>query len=555
MSAKDSKSPAPAAAAEQTAGAPKDGAPAATASRETSPANDASEVDQKTAADASAEPSENLAEAVAEKTNEATAATSDVEMTDAANADKPPAAAEAPAAADAAATGPTPSKSHAKRKSVGLADPKGKKLNKKASKARILHIDAQPGEHFFVKLKGFPQWPVIICDEDMLPTSLIKSRPVTAKRADGTYRDDYQDGAKKASDRTFPVMYLHTNEFGWVPNSDLIDLDPDTVIEGKSDKMRKDLQAAYDLAAEHNDLRFYKEVLQRYQEEQLEKERQRAAKAATPKSKKAKVVTDDDEDVEMADAADEDDSTPPPKKSAKKRKAEDSVEPPQRAESVKKTKIKLTTNANRKSLTAAESTPKAAKPVAAETKAAKPKTKKKEEKSESEPVVPKEPELTQEEKHARKEKEVLFLRHKLQKGLLTRDQEPKEEEMKAMSDFVSTLESFSDLAVSIIRATKINKVLKAILKLDNIPKEDQFQFKARSQALLDKWNKLLAVEGAVPAATAAPAAAPETNGVNGAKTNGVKAKSEESEKDKPAEEAGEKVASDEKTAEPVEASA
>jgi hypothetical protein len=217
------------------------------------------------------------------------------------------------------------------------------------------------------------------------------------------------------------VLSLTWWRSGWVPNSDLIDLDPDTVIEGKSDKMRKDLQAAYDLAAENNDLRFYKEVLQRYQEEQLEKQRQRAAKAATPKSKKAKVVTDDDEDVEMADAADEDDSTPPPKKSAKKRKAEDSVEvgrspslivavrdsnvfqPPQRAESVKKTKIKLTTNANRKSLTAAESTPKAPKPVADETKAAKPKTKKKEEKSESEPVVPKEPELTQEEKHTRKE--------------------------------------------------------------------------------------------------------------------------------------------------------
>jgi hypothetical protein len=115
--------------------------------------------------------------------------------------------------------------------------------------------------------------------------------------------------------------------------------------------------------------------------------------------------------------------------------------------------------------------------------------------------------------------------------------------MKAMSDFVSTLESFSDLAVSIIRATKINKVLKAILKLDNIPKEDEFQFKARSQALLDKWNKLLAIEGAAPAA--APGAAPEANGVNGAKTNGVKAKSEESEKEKPAEEAAEKVASDE----------
>ena len=94
----------------------------------------------------------------------------------------------------------------------GSSGAKGKTLNKKASKARILHTDAQPGEHYFVKLKGFPQWPVVICDQDMLPATLLKTRPVTAMRGDGTYRDDYQDGAKKVADRTFPVMYLHTNE-------------------------------------------------------------------------------------------------------------------------------------------------------------------------------------------------------------------------------------------------------------------------------------------------------------------------------------------------------
>ena len=150
--------------------------------------------------------------------------------------------------------------------------------------------------------------------------------------------------------------------------------------------------------------------------------------------------------------------------------------------------------------------------------------------------------------------------------------------MKAMSEFILKLESFPDLEVSIIRATKINKVLKAILKLDNIPKEDEFQFKTRSQALLDKWNKLLTAEGTAPATSAAVPApsAPEANGVNGAKTNGVKAKSEESDKakeEKPAGEAEEKVEGNEvcvsssdlgdhkltrchqKAAEPVEASA
>lgn len=82
--------------------------------------------------------------------------------------------------------------------------------------------------------------------------------------------------------------------------------------------------------------------------------------------------------------------------------------------------------------------------------------------------------------------------------------------MQPMSDFLAKLETFPDLEVSIIRNTKINKVLKAILKLEAIPKEDEFKFKTRSQSLLDKWNKILAADGA----TSAPNSA-TTNGVNG----------------------------------------
>jgi hypothetical protein len=82
--------------------------------------------------------------------------------------------------------------------------------------------------------------------------------------------------------------------------------------------------------------------------------------------------------------------------------------------------------------------------------------------------------------------------------------------MKPMSEFLAKLETFPDLEVSIIRATKINKVLKAILKLAGIPKEAEFQFKTRSQTLLDKWNKILTSDVAASAPPAAPA-----NGVNG----------------------------------------
>lgn len=111
---------------------------------------------------------------------------------------------------DATASAATPkAKTPARRKST--AGDK-KKLNKKGSKAAILHIDAKPGDHYFIKLKGFPQWPCIICDEDMLPHALISTRPVSAMRDDGTYREDFADGGKNAPNRTFPIMYLATNE-------------------------------------------------------------------------------------------------------------------------------------------------------------------------------------------------------------------------------------------------------------------------------------------------------------------------------------------------------
>lgn len=226
------------------------------------------------------------------------------------------------------------------------------------------------------------------------------------------------------------------------------------------------------------------------------------------------------------------------------------MQTPQRSESVKKPKIKLTVNSTPKTANGTGTTPKSSKPLST-SKPAKTKSKKPKEAVEkvaTEAAVPKEPEISPEEMHKRKEvrclkavcsyrhgnrktnaitkqKEVLFLRHKLQKGLLTKDQGPKEDEMKIMSGYVAKLEDFPDLEVSIIRATKINKVLKAILKMDSIPKEDEFKFKPRSQVLLDKWTKLLAVDEA-PAKEA-------TNGVNGtaaeakSKTNGVKEKSEE----------------------------
>ena len=95
-----------------------------------------------------------------------------------------------------------------KKKSAAVPEHKSKKLNKKKSKVN-LHLDAVPGELFLARMKGHQPWPSVICDEEMLPTILINSRPVTAALPDGTFKKpEYADGGKRANERTFPIMFL-----------------------------------------------------------------------------------------------------------------------------------------------------------------------------------------------------------------------------------------------------------------------------------------------------------------------------------------------------------
>jgi len=67
--------------------------------------------------------------------------------------------------------------------------------------------------------------------------------------------------------------------------------------------------------------------------------------------------------------------------------------------------------------------------------------------------------------------------------------------MDTMAEYFNSLEQLDDLEQSVIKTTKIHKVLKAINKLANIPKDEEHNFKARSVALLAKWQKVLADGG------------------------------------------------------------
>ena len=63
-----------------------------------------------------------------------------------------------------------------------------------------------------------------------------------------------------------------------------------------------------------------------------------------------------------------------------------------------------------------------------------------------------------------------------------------------MHEHLAQLEHYTDLEGSIIKTTKINKVLKAMIKLATIPRDEEFEFKKRSQSVLSKWSKALSEE-------------------------------------------------------------
>ena len=115
-----------------------------------------------------------------------------------------------------------------------------------------------------------------------------------------------------------------------------------------------------------------------------------------------------------------------------------------------------------------------------------------------------------------------------------------------MSEFLAELEGYPDLEGSIIRATKIHKVLKAMIKLPSIPLDENYHFKTRSVELLGKWNEILSNDtSAGPSGDkdeeakggdAAQAVAPTTNGAT-----------ESSEKQAEKAEAGEAAAPEEET--------
>ncbi|KAJ5922701.1 hypothetical protein N7516_010404 [Penicillium verrucosum] len=426
-------------------------------------------------------------------------------------AEAAPADAEAAAPAEANGTPASAKKSSKNRRtSTGATQ----KLSRKKSQSRITHLDAKPGQIYLARLRSYAPWPAIICDEGILPPSLLETRPVTAMQKDGSYKGEYGDDGRRAHERTFPVMFFDTNEFAWVPNTNLTPLDP-AECKGISEKNKsKSLINAYKVASEGHSLQYFKKLLNEHQEaidqEEAEFEAQEAEKAAAKAAKEAKKgkrkSKGAETDVEMEDADDSKKSKAPSKK--RKKDVETDAEAEKPAKTPKSnTKLKLTTPKAPAEDTGKKTPSKTKKAPAKKVKVVLPAS----DEGDSADAKESEKPIDPEELRKKKEKEILFLRHKLQKGFISRDQPPKEDEMASMASYFDKLEKHSDLEVSIIRSTKINKVLKMIVKLNSIPRDEEFNFRHRAMSILSSWKNILDAD------TPGSADKDEKTAVNGSK--------------------------------------
>ncbi|KAJ6026686.1 uncharacterized protein N7446_004712 [Penicillium canescens] len=421
-----------------------------------------------------------------------------------------PADAAAAAPAEANGTPASAKKSSKNRRASGGANQS--KLSRKKSVTRITHLDAKPGQYYLARLRSYAPWPSIICDDEILPESLLENRPVTAMQKDGSYKGEYADGGRRTHERTFPVMFFETNEFAWVPNTALTPLEPAECKEISEKNKTKQLISAYKVASEGHDLAYFKKLLNDHQaaidqeeaEIEAEKAEKAAAKAAKDSKKGKRKSKGAETDVEMEDADDSRKS----KASKKRKNTEADAEADKPAKTPKtNTKLKLTTpKAPEEKKTPASKTKKAA------TKKGKAASAPSDDEDASAGAKESPKPVDPEELKKKKEKEILFLRHKLQKGFISRDQPPKEDEMASMATYFDKLEKHADLEVSIIRSTKINKVLKMIVKLNSIPRDEDFSFRHRAMNILSSWKNILDAD--TPAGAIDKDDKPTANGSN-----------------------------------------
>lgn len=280
------------------------------------------------------------------------------------------------------------------------------------------------------KVRGYPPWPSMIVDPETVPDAVTRERP----------------SGKKST--WYCVRFFPTGDYAWVVPKDMSKLKEHEIQSyiNEPHKRSGDLLAGYKVALDPT-----------------EWEKQKAVEAAEAKEKAENAQVDelDDEDAQ----GDEDESER--KTAAKSRKRKRESEPAPKKPATKKTKESTEPSSKKRSVANG-------KEEAGPSKKSSPPPAKKAKREE-----PEDPEVAK----------VKEWRHKLQKAFLNTKMEPKEEDMPACDELFKLLESYEQMTIIHLSQSKIGKVMRHIQNKENIPRDEEFKFRERARALVEKWQQ------------------------------------------------------------------
>lgn len=97
------------------------------------------------------------------------------------------------------------------------------------------------------------------------------------------------------------------------------------------------------------------------------------------------------------------------------------------------------------------------------------------------------------------------IRHRLQRAFIVENPAPTSEEFPVLSRYISRLGEIPDLEASIMKSSKIKKVLTAIYRKPVIAEDATYGFRVRIGKILELWNKTDLNTGFVESGAASPA--------------------------------------------------
>jgi len=295
------------------------------------------------------------------------------------------------------------------------------------------------------KVRGYPPWPGMVVDPQNVSKEVLRERPQN----------------KKSS--FYCVRFFPKGDHAWLVSKDISRLKPHEIeaFINEPSKRSGELLDGYKVALDPA----------KWEEEQ-------ELKRARAEEEEANAEVDQlDGETDGLDADGDADADEAPSRS-KKRKRESETKPKVRSKASAK-KDKDADSVKRKAAEAdgdddddAGPSKRAASPPAA-----------KKAKKDDDPLAS-DPEAVR----------VRDWRHKLQKTFLNdKGTGPKPDEMPACNDLFTAIEQYDKMNIHYLSYSKIGKVMRHIhmQPSDKVPRDDEFHFRSRAKALVDKWHVIL----------------------------------------------------------------